>query len=396
MTRQLAIAILLLSSSCWASGADENIAVTLKEKRTPVTNDSKRQGMEVVDRRLRMGNLDIRYHLVVDPKQGDRPMIERYGDYFLACEFPIGVWNWDREYFLDVSVSRPGGSPFVVSRASLQEGFYVLEQGKRGVADMVWHIQDARRKTEDAGHLSVRLVKPAADPNWFYMEIAQDGEPSAQISQVRLGAYPFVTTGPPERQRWASTLTNAYRLTDAPTPFQPATEWGVVLHNRHAHEEGGCLLVFDPDEVQSASVGGTYGVSVYLTPKTGSRTVHLALGYFWDTHYGQAVTQFRKEAAGTLQRLRQMVWATQLNKDQWQRERQEIERMLSHEEVKARFAKQWELLVTQAESILKNTSVQARDRGTERRFAVLLRQAQQLRGQLYDAALQALVREAMK
>ncbi len=396
MTWQLSIAILLLSSCRWATGADENIAVALKEKRAPVTDDLRRQGMEAVDRRLRMGNLDIRYHLVVDPKQGDRPVIERYGDYLLACEFPVGVWNWDREYFLDVSVSRPGGSPFVVNRASLQEGFYVLEQGKRGVADLVWRIQDATRRTQDAGHLAVRLVKPAAVPHWFYMEIALDGEPSAQISQVRLRAYPFITTGPPERQRWASTLTNAYCLTDALTPFQPATEWGIALHNKHAHEEGGCLLVFDPDEVQSASVGGTYGVSVYLTPKPGSRTVHLALGYFWDTHYERAVAQFRKEAASILQRLRQTVWATELNKAQWQRERLEIERMLSHEEVKARFGKQWELLVTEAESILKNTSTQAPNRETERRFAVLLKQVQQLRGQLYEVALQALVREAMK
>jgi len=403
--RRLALlTMLMLTALCLAAERPAHVEVTLKEERTSVTDDPQRKGLEAVDRRLQMANLWIRYHLLFDPAHGNRPVIERYGDYFLACGFPPGTWNWNLEYFLDVYVARPNEKPFNANRATLQEGFYVLEEGSRGVADMVWPLpagktERAKADAKEGGSLSVRLVKVAADENWFYVEVALEGEERAQVSQVRLGAFPVVTTGPPERQRWATTLKSAYRLSRALTGLDAGTEWGVVLHNKNAQEEGGCLVVFDPDEMESGRVAGTYGVSLYLTPGKGRQAVHLALGYFWDTHYEKGVAQFRKEAPALLERLRRMNWAARLSTEQWLRQRQEIERLLAQEAVKERFGKQWSALRGEVERILaeanrKAAQRQPLSRKSERRFCVLMKQVRQLRAPLYEAALRALIEEA--
>lgn len=276
-----------------------------------------RGGLEAVDRRLQIGNAEAHYHQVVNPREGDRPVAQGYGDYLFGLEFPAGAsWNWDLEYFLDVSVSRPGAAAFVANRATLQAGTHVLERGKRAVADLVWPMPAAKAGTtrpDTAAVLALRMVKVAADPAWLYLEVRLDGDPRAAIAQVRTRAYPFITTGPPERRRWLTTLTKDYGLTDAAQKFDPAAEWALVLHNRRVQAERGCLLVFDPSEVRSATAGGTYCVQVNLTPKVERRVVHLALGYFRDERYETAVTHLRAEAPAVLERLRQTRWTADLH-----------------------------------------------------------------------------------
>jgi len=168
--------------------------------------------------------------------------------------------NWDLEYFLDVEVTRSavaGETPALRmegTRAMLQEGIWALQEGKRGVAEMVWPLRPVEGK--EAGRSAVRIIKMPEEPAWFYLEARIDGEPEAQISQVRVGAYPFITSGPPERQRWVTTIANAYHMTDAQTKLDAAADWGMVLHNKLAQEEGGCLFAYDPECIQAASAVG--------------------------------------------------------------------------------------------------------------------------------------------
>jgi len=350
-----------------------------------------------VRRDLTMGNLSFRYVQLVDPRDNDRPVVKGYGDYLFGCLFPPAGWNWDLEYFLEVTVSRPNEPPFSATRATLQQGMYVLETGSRAVADMVWRFPGP----DPSGLLTVRIVKPAAEANWFYLEAGVEGDPQAQITQVRTGSYPFTTTGPPERQRWATTLTNAYLLTDAAAKFDPATEWGLVLHNRNAQEDGGCLLVLDPQEVASANVGGTYCVGVAMAPPPGTRSVHLAMGYFWDERYDRAVGDFRRDAPAVLQRLRRTDWNARLNDALWEGERKEIDGIVSRGEAPADLVTQWKTFVAETDAALaearqKAAAGQPVPRETERRFALAVEQARRLKERFYEAAVQFLLKDAVR
>ena len=389
MKRQLvaasALGLVVLASVSVAQG----IAVTLRETRA--SDEAKREGLEFVERRLQIGNLGLRYRQTIAPAQADQPVCQQYGDYFLGATFPV-TWNWDSEYFLDVQVARPNEPPFAANRALLQEGTYVLGQGDRGVAELVWPLPPGPAQP---GKLAVRIVKPAGEAEWFYLEARLEGEPDAQITQVRVGAYPFVTTGPPERQRWVSTLTSAHRMIDAQVPLTPATEWGLVLHNKLAQEEGGCLFVFDPAEVQAARAGGTYCVSVAMDAQPGARAAHLAFGYFWDSGYAKAVAQCRADAPRVLERLRGLDWSAPLDVARWQRLSRTIDQLLSHQGVAERFGDRWRSLAQQMRAAVDASHDAApASREGERHFALLLADAQKLKVEAYGVALGALVSEA--
>jgi hypothetical protein len=382
--------------------ADDALTAVLKESRTPLQDDAARTGLEVVERRLTLGNVGFRYRQVVDPAQGDQPVAQKYGDYFLACGFPQGTWNWNNEYFLDVLTARGASPACVANKASLQEGTYVLEQGLRAVGEMVWTLPGAASEAE--GRMVLRVVKRAEAPTWFYLRVALEGDASAQLRQITLMSYPYVTSAPRERQRWASTLTRAFQVLDPPAAVDSAAEWGIVLHNKNAHETGGALIVVDPAEVAAATVWGTYCVSVGLTPKPGHREVHLALGYFWDAHYAAAVEAFRGGAPGVLAELRELDWTVRLDPAAWARERQAIEELLASAAANARYGSAWDALNATATRLLTPPATAGAATvpaplaapGDDRRFSLLLKQASDLRAQLYGVALDELIRDAAR
>jgi hypothetical protein len=267
---------------------------------------------------------------------------------------------------------------------------------------MVWAVPGA---APDAGErLVLRFVKRAEAPTWFYLRIALEGDAQAQITQVTLMSYPYITSAPRERQRWASTLTRAFQVLDPPAAVDPAAEWGIVLHNKNAHETGGALIVCDPTELSSATVAGTYSVSVALSPKPGTREVHLALGYFWDQHCTVAVPAFRAAAAGVLAELRGLDWTVRLDASAWAHERQAIEALLACDAARVRYGSAWESMNAQAVRLLAQApappapaaSSTAVATGDDRRFSLLLREVRELRAQLYGVALDELVRDAAR
>jgi hypothetical protein len=251
------------------------------------------------------------------------------------------------------------------------------------------------------GRLSVRLVRSVGDPHWLYLSAQSEGEPQTRIAGVRVGSYPFTTTGTPDRQRWISSLTGEHLMSDANTPLDAAREWGLVLHNKRAQEEGGALLVFDPEEITGASTGGTYNVAVHMTPHPDCRAVHLALGYFWNTPYARAVTDFRTDAANRLPRLQQVDWTAHVRADDWQKLKGEIEALLAYPAVKAEFGPRWATVSKDADAALAELQRTPNagcppSAGADRRFALLRKQARALQAEMYDAAVKALLFEATR
>jgi hypothetical protein len=383
----LAAALLALTCAC----AQDEIAATVKEERLP-ERDAGREGLQMVKRSLALGNVAFRYQQLVDPKQQDRPLNQRYADYILGCEFPRGTWNWDLQYFLEVTVARPDEKPFIANRALLQEGIFILQQGQRGVADMVWPLPTSATRPQP-GRLAVRFVKLPDEPAWLYLRVSLEGEPDTKITQVQLSSYPTVTSGPPERQRWAATLTRTMQM-GQPVPLDPAAEWAVVMHNRYAHEDGGSLLVMDPDQVETADIGGTYPVSVRMNTKPLSAAT-FALGYFWDTPYAKAIAAFVPEAPERLQRLRALDWTVPVDLPRWQQEQADVAEVLALAGSEAGdHAEQWQQLQTDMKAVIAALRQPNADSAACRQFVLLTRQAAELKAALYEPALLALIKQA--
>jgi len=371
--------------------AQDEIVATVKEERLP-EKDAGREGLEMVKRSLTLGNVAFRYQQLVDPKQQDKPLNQRYADYILGCEFPRYSWNWDLQYFLEVTVARPGEKPFNANRALLQEGIYILQQGKRGVADMVWPLPASATRPQP-GRLAVRFVKLPDEPTWLSLRVSVEGEPDTKLTQVQLSSYPTVTSGPPERQRWAATLTRAMQM-DKPVPLNPAEEWALVMHNRYAHEEGGSILVMDPAQIESADIGGTYPVSVRMNTKPLAAAT-FALGYFWDTPYERAIAAFQPTAPERLKRLRATDWTVPVDLPRWTQLQADVTEVLALAGADAGDrAAQWPPLQAEMQATIAALGQPHADPALYRRFVLLSRQADELKAALYEPALQALIKQA--
>lgn len=396
--------IVLALLACAAACAQDEIVATVKEERVP-EKDAGREGLEMVKRSLMLGDVAFRYQQLVDPKQQDKPVVQRYGDYILGCEFPRGTWNWDLEYFLNVTVARPGEQPFVVNRALLQEGIYVLQQGKRGVADMVWPLPPIATGTGatatgataspagSAGRLVFRFVKTPAEPTWMQVRVSIEGEPETKIKMVELHSYPTVTSGPPERQRWAATLTRSMQM-DKPVPLTVADEWAIVMYNRYAHEEGGSILVMDPEQVETADIGGVYPIAARLTTRPLT-SVSFTMGYFWDTPYAKAIATFQPQAAERLKLLRAVDWSVPVDLARWQQEKADVAEVIALAGGTASAAGQeWQQLQAEMDTVIAALQQGGADSAMCRRFVLLTRQARDLKASLYEPALQALIKQA--
>ena len=398
--------LLLLGFSGGVRAADP-CPVTLHDERTPAKDDPVRQGLEFVERRVSLGNLDFRYRQLVDPKQADLPVVKGYGDFFLACGFPPGTWNWNQEYFLDASVVRPGAPPFTANRATLQAGTYIVESGTRGVVDMVWPLpplpgpQVVTATTGTPGRLAVRVVKIGPQTQWFFMELGLEDAGAAEFGAITLAGFPVVTSGPPERQRWAVTPSRALQLGTGQVPLDPATECVILLHNKFDQEDGGELVVMDPDEVKAVTVGGVYPVAIVLVPKPGRSTLHVALGYFWDTPYGRASDEFRRQAPGVRDQLRRLDWDARRDAAAWTRQRQEYAELVRREKLTGDAVNRWQALAAEGDRLLAPAgtapvAATGQRRADDRRAAALLRDVKGLGDELYALALAAVVKDEVK
>jgi hypothetical protein len=381
--------VLCSLASAWA----DEVVVTVKEERAPIGDERKDQGIVLFKRLLSIGNAGVRYYRALDSKNGDALVTQRYGDYILGCEFPRWSWNWDLQYFLEVTVTRPGEKPFSATHAALQEGIYPLQQGPRGVADMVWPLWG--KAPDQAGRLAVRLVKPGDDPNWMFVRVSLEGEPEAKITQVRLSSYPVITSGPPDRQRWVETASRGLQMSNQAQALDPATEWALVMHNKYAQEDGGSLLVVDPAQIAGLSAQGVYPVSVTLTPSS-ERVVTVAMGYFWDTPWEQAVAEFRPQMAERLQRLRSVDWTVPVDRERWERERAEVAEILKLLPAGGPWSGRWAELQGEGDKTLAELRQPQPEAAAYRRFVLLLRRVEALKDELYQPAIAALIEAATK
>ncbi|MBM4049116.1 MAG: hypothetical protein FJ279_28795 [Planctomycetes bacterium] len=370
----------------------EPVNVLLRETREKLKEPERdpklasRVGFERVERHLSVGNARFWLRQTFEPGQPDGPVVKQYGDFFFGLEFGRrGNGQWDVWHFLQPRVLLPNEkAPVHPTRARPPMGFFPLEQGKRGLADMVWPAGEA------GGAFTIRAVKLPDDPQWLYLEVSVDS-PGATLDGVAISAYPCETTGPPERERWISSAVAGHLMTNQRAPINPATEWALCWHNKRAQEDWGVLSVFDPEEVAGAAAFGTYGVALELKPKPNRATLRLAVGYFKATPYAEALAALGRDADGLLRRLRTLRWTLDMaNMANIERELSPLNDLLRHKSVEEKFGVRWREAANRIAALKASKQL---TRAEERELAALLHSQRVLRDEMYATALEALIRE---
>jgi hypothetical protein len=388
----------LLATALMLAAGD--VEVFLKTDRQPARQPAKAIGSDFIETWLTLDNLKLHHKVAVDPKNADEPVSFGYGDFFFGCEFGReGNGGWNLWHFTSASVTDPRNPGKPVGLYRRAEGLHIVERGPRAVADVAWWLAAGPQKQPN-DLVTMRLIKLAAEPAWCYIETAVEGETPLALASTWYSAFPGNTSGPPARERWVTAPGRSHNLMTGPVELDPARDWAISLHNKHGDERGGSLLVFDPDEVATARVEGTYGVTIHLTPKPGRKAVRVAISYFLRQHYEQANAAFLRDAPGALERLRKVDWEADLGRleSTWGREMQELaeplrlaagdeELALRMDGVRANYGK------ALAEAKAARAQGKPVPRRLQRQLADSLTQFRSARDALFAAAVKALLNE---
>lgn len=307
MRLSVLFALCFVLATCTLVGAEpQPVLARTMETREPETRDPERVGYDRVRRELALDNLIARYEAFVKPDADDQPIATKYADHFFGLDFGRmeGNGGWDLWSFVAPTVVSPEGRLCPIMGVERQRGLNVLAEGQTAVADFLWELpRDAEGRSP--GLLGVRYLKQAGDTYWAFVEIWLAGAPGWSLGPVTFSSYPYNTakTMDAARERWVATNTRELPTADTDTTLDPGTEWALMLHNRLSQEDGGCLMVLDPQEMTSLTVAGTYAVQPKVVPRPGQRSLRVAVGYWSDRHWCQELPVFRQEAPNIRERL---------------------------------------------------------------------------------------------
>lgn len=304
--------ILVLLAAASGPAAKDQIQVLVQETRRPEKRDPERLGFDRISRSVRMANLRLSYDAYVRPDQDDLPIQKKYGDHFFGCEFGRyrGNGGWDLWNFLRVTVADPQGNKHAIIGSQRQRGFFKMQEGARGVADVVWELPRGA-DGKSPGGLAIRAIKRPDWEQWFAVEVSLESAKGWCLAEIISSCYPYNTSKDPNapRERWVATKLRDVQMTDQWTDLAPSAEWALMEYNHLSQEEAGCLLVCDPNEVSALAVSGTYAIRTRVTPRPGRTTCHFAFGYFAGQHYREAFAEFQAQAADILRFMRQIKWS---------------------------------------------------------------------------------------
>lgn len=228
--------------------------------------------------------------------------------------------GWDLWRFLRVWVrSENGLTSYEVIERHLLSSVEVLEDGTRRVFEFVWPLEE--------GRLVITFIQSAAQEEWLLMRLSLEGE-GLSIQRVMLSAFPGNTTGPKERERWIAVGDQEYRLTQQPRDLG-APESGLVLFNRMAQGDTGCLLVAKPEGISRVLVSGSYNTAVSYELESGINEFQAALGGYVERSTEEIVRVFAMEGArNILQTLQSTDWKSRPDYNAHQRLFSELEALL--------------------------------------------------------------------
>jgi len=323
------------------------------------------EGKIINERKLWLDNLRINYRAVLTGEKTISP-----GDFLFGCEFGRrGNGGWNIWHFLSVKTKKDGRLVSLETASPLKNIYLAEKTPERGMAELYW---------EGEPTLSVRVLKLAAWPQWFFLKI----EAGTAIAQVQVSAYPGETTGPPERERWCGLDSGFYNLHQGKATVRKGDS-SVALFNRYGgyQDKYGNFLVLLPEEIADGQVKGTYGVMVELTPEKDRKELTLALGYFYDEDREQALGFFFRQTAREIQKiLTTLSWKFTADGSLFRSLVAEIDSLSSRQEAK-------ELIAEAGYATLRREGQRYLQENNYRQLVELVEKLQELKEKIYQKLL---------
>jgi len=283
----------------WTQAAPPTVSATVSEGATHTINIPPHENHQHYERsgvldtgRIRYG---LRYCACWDPSHGDQAVpLEGY----IGMPEP-NACNWYHSGFLRLVID---GQDIGSTKIS---DMYAGESGHRGSITMLWKAPVAT--------VRARFVA-LPDDDRLFCELGVDPTGDVTSLQIALNCYPSFFTAAYHRDGWRRVTTTAREVVQGTTlEAKPADEWWLACTDdvfdppKDDAAAGGCGLLYDPTQVQSAvAVLGSYNVATNLTINPVVRAIRLV---FWDFNKrpnAEAIKSMRAGAEGTLKTLREM------------------------------------------------------------------------------------------
>jgi hypothetical protein len=303
-----AISLFLLEYTPSVAAKDNEVQVTFKDiKRSINPNRDK------IEKILTMDSVKLTYSATIDAKNNS--LVGGAGN--LGLSFENAFWN--PFHFMHITLQIPSNSKhkYISAFSSPLDDIHILERGKRGVVDLVWELPTTPDNFGEKknGRMVMRIIKLPEYKDWFFMRLTIDSSIPNIINNIRISCYPSCSSGPMERRRWITTLTESLQGME---PYSASDNRAFCFHNRYAQERAGCFLILEPKETAKVTVGGTYTCGIILSPCRNEKTFHFAFGCFYDAPWQQAIDDFRRQAPMLQNILKSLNWNTDLHNIQYE------------------------------------------------------------------------------
>lgn len=158
---------------------------------------------------------------------------------------------------------------------TLAKEFKIVEQGKRGICDVVWSPEWADIRARFAS---------MPDDDKLYVEVSIN--PKVQVSSLKLRFACMPGQGLPKRDQWISTAERSVQHGPAPIVLDTKKEPWVFYYDTQNTPTGACALLYAPEEVSGATVNISANATAYtfLSYPASARKMRFVL-YSFPTKY---------------------------------------------------------------------------------------------------------------
>ena len=196
---------------------------------------------------------------------------------------------WYANGFIDIRVNGK-------SLARIIGDIKVVEQGQRGVVDIVWEPKWSKIKARF-------VILPGDDK--IYTEITISPEVDVESLDITLVCFPghYGSRKPEGRDRWISTSKRSIQFADDTKSIllNPKEEPYIFYSDTQKNFLGTCAVMYIPEEIKKAEVKGPWMPRTWLTISPKVRKIHLILWNFPDVYKKpEEAYNYLKENGGEL------------------------------------------------------------------------------------------------
>jgi hypothetical protein len=211
---------------------------------------------------------NLSYSYINDPeytKENPKAVLPQIGD---PSAYTTGLGlnsSWYQSGFLGIEIN--GKS---LNRTIAKE-FKVVEQGKRGVYDIIW--------SPEWGDVRARFVS-MQDDNKLYLEVSVD--PKVQVSSLKLKFACMPGGVAPKKDEWFSTAERNVQHSPDIVAIDTKKEPWILFYDTQNTSAGTCALAYVPEEVSNVKVdiSANWTTYTFVSYPASTRKMHIVLYVF--------------------------------------------------------------------------------------------------------------------